>query len=662
MKLEKSNNWIVFFVAIMMILLSHWYVFFYFPPVEGWWQVYAYLINKGFKLYRDYDMAFPPLFAIFNAALMKLSPYYVFYRVVGLIEVIGIFFFMYFAVRKLYDEKLSLIAALFGILMSVYNNVYIPNDYHTAVNLFIIISLYLLLDYHDVSKSFIRRSLSGVLMSFFLVGSFFIKQNVGLVLVVASLIGSGVSLLINRRREDSYLFVLFVLSLVLSYVFYMMMIGMDYFEILGLTASNDSKGSMATVLSRIVMDERNREFLVKGLLYFIILFLFYPWLRDGVKKIYPDAVWLFEVVVFVFLSIVFFRDPDDTAVVIVIIYLYSLIYLFFIKREYNVLLLPLFALIYANSMTAGLCVGGLFIIMPFAVSSVFGSMISDFKRVRFEYLYYPFIGVLFFSLIINKQEDPYRWWGLRQGPIAQAKYELPYYQLKYFKVDRATYQLFSDIKSEIDNKSHSIDDLYLYPDIPIFYQLHNKIPVTKNIVQWFDVIGTSQFNEELTQIKKKNPRLIIMLDPPWDVYKGHAAMKQSRLLQPDFIKYMDSQVSCGVYKLVKYQIYNDKLFGDNVNDEDFIGMITVVRSPEVVGKTIEELHRYGILKDNINVYTIVSDSTGVENVQNHKLCFGDQIFVYLKYSQISDFVCAIGTPDISNNTEYVLRIYELSEL
>lgn len=651
-----------FAFSVTLILLSHLYTIFFFPPTEGWWQVYGYLYNKGLVLYQDFNLPFPPLFVIYNAVLMKLSSYYMFYRIAGLAQVIAIFFIMYLSVRKLYGEKISVFAALFGVLMSMYNVVYIPNDYHTAVNLFIIISLYFLLDFYDVFKGLVRRAFSGFLMSFFLVGTFFLKQNIGLVLIVAFLVGSAAQLLINKRKRDGYLFSLFVASLFLSYLFYMVMFGVSIFDILSLTVSNDSKGGIVTVLTRIFVDDRSRELIVKGGLYFFLLFLVYPWVKDKMRESYPDLVWIIEIVLFLLISIVFFRDVDDASVVIVIIYLYLLVYLFFIRKKYSIMLFPVLALVYANSMTAGLCVGGLFIVMPFALSALFSSLISDYDRVRFEYLYYPFIGALFLSLLIYKQKEPYNWWGLRQGAVSQAKFDLPYEQLKYFKVDEATYQLFLDVRNEINEKSRSSDDVYLYPDMPIFYQLHDKLPVTKNIVQWFDVISSDQYIDELSQIKIKKPRLVIMLDPPWYVYKGHSDLKQTRLLQLDFIKYMDSLVSRGVYRLVKYQVYNNELFGDNVNDEDFIGMITVVRSPEVVGKTLGDLHELGVLKDNLNVYAIISDSSYVESVESHKLCLGDQIFVYLKYVQINDFICTVGTPDISNNKEYVLRIYELSEL
>lgn len=659
MNIYLRNKYLGFGFAIAIILLSHVYTFFYFPPAEGWWQVYAYLYNKGYRLYYELNLPFPPLFVIYNSILLKISNLYIVYRVLGILQVLVIFFMLYLSLRKYYAETVSLAGASFGVLMSIYNVVYLPNDYHTTESLFIIISLYFFLAYQDRRASFIRRFFAVFLSSIFLIGTFFLKQNIGLVLIVSCILSAIVSLVKARHKSDLYLFVFFLTLLSLSYITYISLLQMSALDVFQLTIGNDSKGNILTVITRIIADENNRMFLVKGGLYLPLLII-YPYIKNYYKKIFSDYIWVLGALLFIFLSVIFFRNPEDSSVLIVIVYLYWLIYALFFKGEYDVLMIPLLSLVYANSMTAGLCVGGLFLVMPFAMGYLFKELIADDDRLRGEYLYYPFIIILFFSLYVYKQKEPYNWWGLRQGEISQAKYILPYPELKYISVDKATYDIFYDIKQEIDQKSKYINDVYLYPDIPIFYQLHHKNPPTNNIVQWYDVISTAQFNEDFIKIKNEKPRIIIILDQPWFVYQGHALLKQSRLPQKDFMYYMDQQVALGVYRMVKYQIYDNDLFGDKVNGNKEDDISLVVSTPSVLGKTIDELYDDGYLYENYDIYDLLSRSCHVKDITQHKLLKGDRIFVKLKYSQINQLVCKIGAPDISSNKKYVLKIYEIN--
>lgn len=654
------NKYVGWLCAIVLILLSHLYTIFYFPPSEGWWQTYGYLYNRGFKLYQDIDLAFPPLFVIFNAALMKLSPYYMFYRIVGLIQVFAIFFFMYLSVRKKYSFIVSISASVIGILMSVYNIVYFPNDYHTSVSLFAIATIYYYIDLNDYSMSVYRRLVSGLLMSLFLVGTFLLKQNIGFVLLLAILVGYTVSLFKKRGRVEVYLYFVLVVSTMLIFIVFTKHLGMDFLDFIELTAKNDSKGNIVTVVTRVLVDDYNRGFLVKGLLYFPIS-LFYPRLKETLREYNSQFYRFFSVFVFVLFSLVFFRDPQKTSIIIVVIFLYVLTYRSFFMKEYSVLLLPLLSLFYANSMTAGLCVGGVFLIIPFAFGFLFDELLSDDIKVSQEYFYYSFLLFLFLSLFVYKQKSPYNWWGLEQASVSQAKYTLPYEELKFFRVDKSTSVLFSDIKKVIDEKSRYENDVYLYPDIPVFYQLHKKVPLTKNIVQWYDVINTDNMRKELEKVKSVRPRLIIMLDSPWFVYKGHASLKQSKLVQPELRTYLDEQVRNGVYRLLKYQIYDNNIFGDNENEEDVFQMILVVRSLDIVGKTIDDLYDNGALTQNYNIQNIVSRSYYIKDIKGHRLRMGDKIIVNIKGSQVNDLVCKVGEPDIIDNEKYVLKIFELVE-
>jgi hypothetical protein len=567
---------------------------------------------------------------------------------------------LYLSLRKYYDEAISLASAMFGILMSIYNVVYFPNDYHTAVSLFVAIAIYLYVESYDATKSFFRRSLAVMFSTIFFAGILFLKQNIGAVLI-AGCIANGVILLIrNKNKQDVYLYVIFVLTLIVSSGFYMNLIHLNLNDLIQLTAGNDSKGSVLTVIARIVTDEGIRTILLKGALYFILLLIYLRGIKIS-RTYYPGVSGLIGVSLYIFLILIFFRDPENSAIVLVVIYIYWLLYASLFKDEYDVLLIPFISLVYANSMTAGLCVGGLFLIMPFAIGYYFKVFVADNGKLKGEYLYLSFIALLFLALFVYKQNNPFNWWGLRQSEISMAKYELPYEELKYLRVDKATSLMFSDIKKEIDNKSEKNNDVYLYPDIPVFYQLSKKLPPTKNIVQWFDVISTSGINYEFAELKRINPKILIIFDAPWAVYKGHAMLKQSKLVQPEIIAYYDSMVAKGKYRMVKYQIYDNDYYGDNVNDHNIIKIKAVVRNPEIFGKKIDQLYEQGYFSEMYDIVDVLSRSYHVSDIPSHIFLEGDQITVKMKYSQVNEFVCKVGAPELSNSGSYVLRIYERAE-
>ena len=643
--------------GVIILLVSHLYTLFYFPPTEGWWQAYAYMVNGGYHLYRDIDMAFPPFFVVYNAFLMRLTRYYIVYRLMGVAQVLVIFGLLYLTVRRYYDEAISLSVALFGVLMSIYNIVYFPNDYHTVVNLFVVTVLYFSVDSQKGSGKTSHRVIYALLSAIFIAPVFLLKQNIGAVLFAACVVNYAVIALKSRRVVDFVIILIYVLAAVSALISCMYAMHLDFHQLLMLTTRNDSKGSAITVLSRFMLDEGIRSILLKSAFYFIVL-LGYSKVIKYIKEYYSGSEWVANVGVYIFLMLVFFRDPENTAVVLTVIYIYYLLYAAIMKREYDPLLLPFMSLIYANSMTAGLCVGGLFIVMPFALGFYYKAFLSDNKIVKGEYLYSSFVLILFVSLLVYKQKHPYNWWGLRQSEITSAKYELPYEELKFIKVDKATYTLFSDINNEIIKRSISKDDVYLYPDIPVFYHLNKKNPPTRNIVQWFDVISTEKIKKELSDIKKIDPRIVIMFEPPWEVYKGHAELKQSKLYQPEFIGYFDSMVVQGKYRMVKYQIYNNDYFGDNINEQDLVNITAIVRNPEIVGKNIDQLYDMGYFTEIYDIDDVLSRSYHVKNIESHVFLYGDKIKVKMKYGQVNEFICKVGAPDMTESKNYVLRIYE----
>jgi hypothetical protein len=177
------------------------------------------------------------------------------------------------------------------------------------------------------------------------------------------------------------------------------------------------------------------------------------------------------------------------------------------------------------------------------------------------------------------------------------------------------------------------------------------------LVQWFDVISTKNIKKELQEIKITQPRIVIILNPPWDVFKGHANMKNSKLYQQDIIKYFDDEVALGKYEMLKYQIYDNDYYGENVSEYEAKDLSVRINSPNVIGKTINELYQSGYLDEEYDIYDVVSRSQHIKEIEKHQLNYRDMISLKIRYSQIDKFVCKMGVPEIDKIDKYVLRVY-----
>jgi hypothetical protein len=652
-----NSKFLVFIISILIIIGSHVYTLFFFPPTEGWWQAYAYLYNNGFRLYTDVDLAFPPLVIIFNSWILHLTDLFLFNRLIGVLLVVVVFVIFYFFLSKDYSLITAITAALSGILISMYNVVYIPNDYHTFVNVFIVLALLFFSFILRKDGGLFLKGLYSVLFAFSLWGVFFLKQNIGLLLVLGFVLSYIGECFFVEKKTKNIEVLLLILAVVGALFVYTTLLKINILDIYRLTAGNDSKGSVVTVLTRIIADPNNIAFIIKAFLYYMVIVVI-DYLVETYTDSYSKGHQISLMVIFVFMQVVFFRDPVNTSVVLALIYIIHLGRELLFKRIHHPLFIPLLALVFANSMTAGLCIAGLFIITPFSFAYVFSHFEKALDTNKYNLIIISFAVVLAISLFVYKQNQPYNWWGLSQGSIAQAKYELPYNSLKYLKVDKATFDLFATIKEVIETKSKTNNDVYLYPDIPIFYQLHNKIPPTRNLVQWYDVISTQAMMREIEDLKKIKPHLIIILEPPWFAYKGHSELKQSNLYQIEIINYLDQQVVKGDYRLIKYQIYSNKIFGNNISDSDMVKITVRVMNPAVFGKTFDELYASNLLVENYEIDNVISHSCDVRDTQRHKLLMGDKIRMRLSYNKVDSMVCKIGTPEKVNEKYYVLRIYE----
>jgi hypothetical protein len=475
------KKYTAFIFSCMSIVLSNYFVFFFFSPTEGWWQTYAYLLSKGKRLYIDVDLAFPRLFIYYNSFLLSINDSYLFNRLVGVGVVLVGYVFLFLLLRRFYGYYTSLFAALVGVYFFMFSYIYIPNDFHAFVNLFTVVSLY----FFAVGVQAVRfnKILKAVIFVFFMsiavVMVLLVKQNIGVFLIVGIFVSYVFFMVMDRNWFWSFLGGVFVLFVFLFLFFILYIFSMSLQDMYSLIFRNDSKGSYAVLFGRFFFDKINARYLVYAII-FTVGYRFINAKHQEYIRSYLDkghVYWLFSGLL-VFLMFDKYQNAFDILLILMLSGLMVKIYRWVGYKEVDVLSVVFIFLVLANSMTAEITLTYMYMVIAYFAAALF----SYYENRKLGKLYLGVLALLvliFISLVYSKFVKPYEWWGYPKSGVLRARYVLPYKQLRGIYVNKSTYELFCTVKKEID---HSNGSVYLFPHIPYFYVLHELNPYTKNIV------------------------------------------------------------------------------------------------------------------------------------------------------------------------------------
>jgi|GEM_PF-2043744 len=664
---ERNFVPIVFTFAFVSLILCNLYSFFMFPPNYGWWQVYAYLTNSGLPLYRDINITFPPLFVSYYSFLIQFSNFFAVSTIFGIFQYLLVFYILYKALRLKFSFFASVISALTGCYLPINNVAYIVDDYHNFGKIFIAASLYLFI----FSTTRARNYLQQFTLMFFLAlatwAVFFTKQNIGLLLILFCLIGYAVFDFLKPADDKKKYFILFLFNVIVGFALVFSVLPMQIDDILDITIRNDAKGNVGTILSNFFLNNGTVKVILKSLLYFVFFLAFWYFHRFGISyrgmRFGKESQYYYKVLFALFICsmVVFFKNPEANAVVMALIYMWYLFLNLSRRKSECVYVFPFAGLVLAGTMTAGLGAIDLFFLFSFALAELF-TLFEEQDRIKMKYIRaIGFIAAFVFCVMTftNKFAVPYSWWGLGQGTVSAARFELPYERMRFYRTDAATSEIYKTIKSSIETYSKTNNDVYLFPHIPIFYDLHNKIPPTANIGQWFDIITNKNVLKDLEFLKRNSPNLVIMLDPAWEAYVGHSIMKKSYLNQLDIVEYFNNQVALGNYKIIKYQIYDQKIFGDGLGGKQKLDVSLKVNNLDVVGYTIDELYAAKKLSNRFLIRSVISNSQDIYKVikREHKLKINDVLNLTIRYNQLDSLVQIFGPPDKTEENYYTLKIF-----
>lgn len=581
--------------AVTVFIFNLPLIFYAFPLSEGWWETFGYLINQGLRPFRDFSLPVSPAFAYWNAALLRLvGTNFLVLRLIGVVEVSGTAAICFLLARRLSrDNAVAFAATLLASVLFFSGSPYIAKDYHSMVDLLVAADLLVLMSYLDPSyagRPPFRRFVIVWMLATISALLVFVKINIG-VFLAASV---GFAILVDSHRRKSLktelgaYFSIFMLSIAAGLLLGSLASDMSITQLVATIVRGDSsKGSITTVLMRFAMDPNNRRMLNAAMflpIVFTIVLYLLPKTASVLFRLAPAQAlslrWrlllvLGVVAVPILMIVILYnagRLGSTNPAILTVLSIVSLSVLIFASsrewwryvrhrrfRPFGLLTLSFITLAYCNTQTASFDNNGLFFVNLYSFALIGRVLSVAIKRGR--YVGDRVAQALFILVAVSlvpgvwywKYLAPYEWWGLTVGPIGASKFNLgasaggaP--QLKGIYADSQTFQSYQAILNLIRMQPRSDrSNVYLFPDIPIFYLLTNKIPPTKNVVQWFDVVTSSQLQQDVNYVDSRKAALIVSLTPPSFAFLGNGELVGHMLVQRTIVKAFPRLVGTGFY-------------------------------------------------------------------------------------------------------------------
>jgi 4-amino-4-deoxy-L-arabinose transferase-like glycosyltransferase len=277
----------VLLVAVVDLAILPWY----FPPTEGWWETYAWLIENGQRLYSDVWVPFPPLQVLLTHTELGLVGHnFMALRLLGVLAQGLTVSLLYLWLARLTNPLAAFYGAVLSTLLAIeLNGAYVSGDYHTTVEFFEVLALIcsfsalLSREANDLSPRWrivVRNALGTFGAGIACGGLFVVKQNIGVFftafLGIAIVLRAVNGRWIRQFKAANAAAITFILGFVVLPLAVTIWIGSDW---LSVYFNNQSKGKPLLVLARFVIDPDSRSVLF-GSFVATILFSRIRWIDD----------------------------------------------------------------------------------------------------------------------------------------------------------------------------------------------------------------------------------------------------------------------------------------------------------------------------------------------------------------------------------------------
>lgn len=110
-----------------------------------------------------------------------------------------------------------------------------------------------------------------------------------------------------------------------------------------------------------------------------------------------------------------------------------------------------------------------------------------------------------------KAQNPYGWAGWNERPIYESSVRAAVPKLEGLVLSPSTNEVVSEVVEIIEQESRSEDDVFTYPNLPIFYYLTGKEPVTFGYIHFPDVANDDVLRGDLQRLRDDPPRVVVMV-------------------------------------------------------------------------------------------------------------------------------------------------------
>ena len=564
--LPKSEFYCGLTVVLLAVLLYNM-IFFnrFFPITEGWFSVYSSMIRNGQIPYRDFYLLLTPLYPIQLAFFQEIfGESFIALRILGIFIVLLISCFVYLILAKRFSPFVATVSTVTAIVYYQSGVAHITYDFTQVFSLYVIAATYLIISYGEISDSrvnirndgFITLLCSGVLVSL----AFLIKQSNGALVVIFSV---GAVFFATQGQKFTYriknIFIYCVsmalpLLLILAWLYFN---GAFYpFIEQVVIGAISAKGSIWDILFSWIGRIFDFEFLnqLKNIAIYILPLLLLSFMvgyfrsiknkkvvknnhETGFGKIILYLIYFISAIGLAYFegdfSSLWLMKPGielnnyivvGSFTLVVLIFLYSLIGIFskaYLDKDLLICAVMSLGLIFGNGTSAA--IGEISLYIGFALSLAFLMGLPNIRNVMS--LLVVMISLSFvLSMASMKFHRPYYWWSVTQSDIRDSVSVPKISLLSGFRLPTETGKILKDVMDTVITNSKSDEDVFAFPNIPVFYLLTNRWPNSKVIVSWFDFLPDNLAREEAVRLKGNPPRVIINLRLPDSVWSSHETL------------------------------------------------------------------------------------------------------------------------------------------
>jgi Dolichyl-phosphate-mannose-protein mannosyltransferase len=557
MKKCTFSAWVGYIVVGLAVLTYH-ILFFnrFFPIQEGWFTVYARDMLDGKIPYRDFFLFLQPLYPLEITTIVKLLGYnFIYLRIFGIVERLLLSTVLYLLFIRLFPVRYAVVAVLTTIAVyASYNNDVVYSYLQSCLCLGLF-SLYLALRYlekTDNRGSWIVLGLSGLSGGL----SFLTKQSTGLMVSTAVFIILAFAL---ARLKPSR----FWMSATPYAIGFLLPLGVLATWLLSKGAFSEYieqayVGAMASkgALAALGFGFLRRAFLPAYLIFFgTLLSVSLLWLLLGrclrnkrwaqadlplgdsiisaafglgagaavlVPYLRRGILWnLYGQIDFYHLKLALVHACFYFSAFFAVYCLYRLLVgkYDYQKAQGALVAAGSFVIMYAHGLS--------FAIEEHAVAPSLGLLVglllsykTPLGHLKNSLLALVCLGTI--SLCATqKYAWPYDWWGWREPDIWQSTEVAPLAYLQGFRLSDNTAETLTEITRLITENSHPNDNVFTFPNIPLFYILSDRHTNTFAELHYFDVCPDYVAASDSQRLLADPPEVIVYLDFPEWVWQFH---------------------------------------------------------------------------------------------------------------------------------------------